>query len=828
VTEPPVGTASENRARIFRLFDAALDLEGADRERYLHAHCAADPALFAEVRALLAVAAVNGEPTTALLGQVPAAPTKALIGREFGRFRLLELIGAGGMGVVFRAERTDGVKQAVAIKLLTGELASADLARFEREAQMLARLEHPAIARLIDTGVQDGRGWIALEFIRGQPIDTFCDQHRLSLRERTRLLVQIADAVSMAHRMLVVHRDIKPANVLVNADGLPKLIDFGIAAALTDVASSHLPTLDIGRSFTPNYAAPEQVTGEPVTVATDVFGLGALAYRLLVGRVPYHEATSAIGYALVITRFDVETPSRAALAAGMEPRAAQQLRGDLDAILLKALERDPARRYATAADLRSDLLCYLDDLPVVARPPSMAYRLAKFTRRNTLAVGLTAVLGVALLVGAIVYERQARTVAEARSMAARRGEFLESMLKSADPHWGNRDITVAQLLGKTAEQLHQQMSQEPLVEASMLGLVAETYEGLGRFDDGLDANSRDLALLRSHEGSAEDLATTLTTRGELLTEIGRTAEAEAPLREAIALLRGRRAAVKPMASALTELGVVLTNTAREKEAEEVYRSAVDLYRRAGDPLAARAGYPLDDLSVLLGNQGRYTEAAATSHEAMASLNKILPADHPDLLAAQMNYASALANLHQTDKAETLFLEIVAARSRVLGPEHKDTLIAQYELADDLFEQHRDAEATAVLLPTAESLDRTLGPDNPWTLAAWGEYGNAACRSGQGALGLPALRRVEQTRMKTYGVNDWHTLSTGVSIGGCLVTLHRYADAEPLLLQKAAALEKERGAGFHRTQAAFQSLADLYVATGRDAEAARWKSRLLPR
>jgi eukaryotic-like serine/threonine-protein kinase len=814
-----------SRHRLYQLFDQALDMQAAARAAFLEKIAAEDPRLRAEVEALIAVAVNDQQSTGALLSG--GYPAEELIGREFGRFRLVELIGAGGMGIVFRAERTDGVQQSVAVKLLASQLALAGQARFQREAQLLARLEHPAVARLIDAGVESGRGWIALEFIQGRPIDEYCAANHLTIRARVRLLVQLVDAVSAAHRMLVVHRDIKPANVLVNPDGMPKLIDFGIAAALIDAGAAHPPTMDIGRLFTPNYAAPEQVKGDPVTVVTDVYGLGALGYRLLTGRVPYAEATGAIEYALAINRRDVEPPSRTALAAGSEFREVQQLRGDLDAILQKALDRDPERRYASAADLRADLLRYLDDLPVVARAPSALYRLRKFTRRNTLAVGLGSALAVGLLAGALMYARQTRTVAEARSMAARRGEFLETMLKSADPHWGSKDITVAQLLDKAAQQLDRQLSQEPLVEASMLGLVAGTYEGLGRFAEALDASTRQLALLRLYDGSPVDVATALTTRGELLIESGRTVEAEAPLREAVALLSGRRGATKSLAASLTQLGIVLTNTGREKEAEATYHSAIDFYRKEGEPLALNAGYPLGNLSVLLGNEGRYAEAAATALDAMTTLKRILPADHPDLLAVQMNYASTLANLHQASAAEPLFRELIAARTRVLGAEHKDTLIAQYELADDLAEQHRDAEAADVSRPVAETLARTLGSDNPWTLATWGVYGNAACRSGQGEEGLQALRRVQESRIKVYGATDWHTLSTDLSIGNCVAAMQRYAEAEPMLLNTVAALEKERGPNFHRTQSGYQSLVDLYVASGRSADAERWKGKLLP-
>jgi tetratricopeptide (TPR) repeat protein len=347
---------------------------------------------------------------------------------------------------------------------------------------------------------------------------------------------------------------------------------------------------------------------------------------------------------------------------------------------------------------------------------------------------------------------------------------------------------------------------------------------LGRYQDGLSANTRELDLLRSHGGSVADMSAALITRGHLLRENGETSAAEAPLREALRLLE--RGGLKQSAEAKDALGTVLTNTGREKEAEEFYRGAIDLYRRAGGPSAALAAYPLDNLGVLLANEGHYAEAAAANREAFAIQRKNLPQGHPDLLSTEMNYASNLVGAHHAAAAEPLFRDVIAVRLRVLGPDHKDTLMAQTELADDLFEQHRDREAAAVERPAAEGLARVVGDRHPWTLAAWGTYGVAACRSGD-EDGLTVLQGVKHTRTELYGEDDWHTLSTEVAIGTCMVALRQYAAAEPLLLQAAAALETVRGPSFHRTQAAYQALHELYAQTQRTQDAERWQTKILP-
>jgi tetratricopeptide (TPR) repeat protein len=332
-------------------------------------------------------------------------------------------------------------------------------------------------------------------------------------------------------------------------------------------------------------------------------------------------------------------------------------------------------------------------------------------------------------------------------------------------------------------------------------------------------------LLRSHGAAAGDLAAALTQRGDLLNTNGRTREAEAPLREAIALLKSQ-CENDGFAGASDVLGVVLANTAREKEAETAYRQSIGCYRRLGGAAAGRAADPLNNLQVLLGNEGRYEEALSAGREAVALMRTRVAADHPDFLGMEMNLAGTLASLHRAVEAEPIFRDVVAQRTRVLGPDHLDTLNARTQLADDLYEQHRDAEAATLEHPTAQTLDRVAGPTHPWTLYAWALYGITACRSGQ-SDGLDALQHVADARVQLYGAADWHTLSTGVSIGICLVQMKRYADAEPGLLRAARGLEADRGPGFLRTQAAFQALHDLYAGLGNGAEAARWGAKLRP-
>lgn len=716
--------------------------------------------------------------------------------------------------------------QTVAVKLLRGAISADSSARFVGEARLLARLEHPAIARLIDVGVTDGEGWIVLELVRGRAIDEYCDSKRLDVRQRVRLLVTVADAVATAHRSLVVHRDIKPSNVLVTDEGRPKLIDFGIASVLNDADGAPDATSSGGGSFTPRYAAPEQVRGEPVTVATDVFGVGALAHRVLTGEPPYTQAASPLAYLAAITAADVTLPSEAARARSTDARIARVLKGDLDSILMKALQRDPQRRYATVQDLQADLQCYLDGRPVSARRASRVYRAGKFIRRHALSAGLGAVIVLGLGGGGALYVLQEHRVTLASRAAARRGEFLEHVLKSANPHEGRRDITVAEVLDAAANSLDQSLGKEPLVEASMLGVLVDTNTALGRFDQGLASSDRQLALLEQHDAGDLEFARALISRGELLRAYGRYADGIPILRRAVALLGPLSGVDADRAAAFDELAMSLANRAGEKEAEVLFRRSIDLWDHVSG--ADRVGIvaAIQNLAVLLGNEGRYEESATLAEQAVRILDQYVPVDHPDRIHPEQTRAMALLNLHRPAEAEPLLRDILARSARAFGPSHPDTVVAQVQLGETLRDLKRDAEAREVLRPAADALDRIQGPESRYSTGAWSDYAIAACSDGQHAAeGLEITQRIAVIRGRSLARGDWHLAASQANIGLCLVRMHRYGEAKPRLVNAAADLEASRGKGFYATQLAFQALRELYVSTGRQSDADRLAAKI---
>jgi tetratricopeptide (TPR) repeat protein len=824
-TDPGGVTGGGDRARAYQLFAEALDYEGELREQFLARECGADGRFRSEVDALLLIATRDAAATGTLLA-APGRQAEDLAGQIYGHFRLTARIGEGGMGVVYRAERTDGVQQSVAVKLISATVGHAGQVRFEREAQLLAQIEHPAVARLVDAGVENGRAWIAMEFVNGLRIDDYARAKDLTVGDIVGLLAQLAGAVAAAHRMLVVHNDIKPANVLVTAEGVPKLIDFGISRALQE-AGAALPggpvTLGVGRLFSPGFAAPEQINGGPVTVATDVFGLGALAYRLLTGRSTFPDAVEPLDYMLAISQRDVEPPSRTALKAGRTVEA-HQLRGDLDAILCKALERDPSRRYASAIDMQVDLQSYLASRPVMARPATFFYRLGKFVRRNKLAVSLAGLLLVGLIIGATFVELQRHRADQARDVAARRAEFIENLLASVDPTSDKPNVTVAALLDSAAQELDHKLGGEPLVEASILGMIANTDGAMGRYPEALAASDRELAILSAHPGGALELGRALGTRGSLLRELGKWSDALPPLQQAVALLKPLNAPMD-LCSVMDTLAAVLANSGQEKAAEAMYHEEMGIEMAGNAQLRGQRMNPLYGLTVLLDNLGRYQEGAEYGRQAFAAARETLPADNPAVLNIETVYANTLTTLHQSTQAEPLLRHVIGAQTKVLGPDHKHTLLTKLALVADLVDQHRDEEAVVLALPVARSLEALLGADNLYALSAWNFYGGAACGSHHEDDGLAALKRVAAARQRVYPPGTWVISSSQLSIGVCQFHMHQYGESEATLLAAVAGLEAARGPDFNRTQDGYRALHDLYSTMGKADEAARWDAKL---
>ncbi|NNE42854.1 MAG: protein kinase, partial [Gemmatimonadetes bacterium] len=484
-----------------QVFSRALDLDAEERARYLDEACAGNPDLRSRVQTLLdadgRAAGFLAEPVQITDAFSHAAVEEPLVGRDVGGYRLKERIGAGGMSTVYLAERTDpDFAMQAAVKLIHhGPEPEAILRRFLTEREVLAQLRHPAIAQLLDGGLSDdGRPYLVMEYVEGRPLDDFCRERGLSIAERLELIATVCDAVHHAHRNLVVHRDLKPENILVTADGHVKLLDFGIAKVLTEDGPGDAATLTRELLLTPTYASPEQLRGEPVGTASDVYSLGVILFELLTGKRPHGSRDSTPSeIARAVEENDPEPPSRAA-DVRIDP--------DLDNITLLALRKEPEQRYASAEHLAADLRRFRDGLPVSARPATIRYRAAKFLRRNAVAVGaavivLLAVTGAAVVSTVLLFRADAARVEadRQRESAEEVGAFLQEMLGNADPYLtAEKDVTVREMVDRAAERVSEELGSKPDVAAQVLVRLSETYEHLA-----------DLDAARKHAGEAPRL-----------------------------------------------------------------------------------------------------------------------------------------------------------------------------------------------------------------------------------------------------------------------------------------------------------------------------------
>jgi serine/threonine-protein kinase len=573
-------------AELNQLLDAALDQPMARREQWIEALAAQFDGFKPRLRDLLSRAAqvetgdfLNTLPKLDIDADEPAEPgTRAdQAGDIIGPYRLIRELGSGGMGAVWLAERSDGlITRPVALKLPHGVWRRSGLAeRMAREREILASLNHPNIARLYDAGLAaDGQPYLAIEYVEGRPIDEHCRE--LDLRSRLKLFAQVANAVAYAHGNLVVHRDLKPANILVTADGQVRLLDFGIAKLLQEGQAQETKfTGFAGRALTPDYASPEQILGEPLTIASDVYSLGVILYELLSGTRPYklkRDSRGALEDAILQTE-----PSRPSEVADQELR--RLLKGDLDTIVSKALKKQAAERYPTVHALVDDLDRHLSDRPVLAQPDSRWYRLTKFVARNRLAVGAVAAIGIAVLGGAAAAVWQARVALAEKERAEEVKEFITSIFEDADPYLKSGDgLSAIELLKQAKAKIDGSVDVSPELRVELLNVVGSSLMSLEDFDAAepvLDQAVKTAS--RSLDARHYETLRARVLMAQIHRYRGRTKEARAELDQLVPLLRERTSAdVKDLVVGLESQALLAIDEGKYDEAVSVAREATEL------------------------------------------------------------------------------------------------------------------------------------------------------------------------------------------------------------------------------------------------------------
>jgi eukaryotic-like serine/threonine-protein kinase len=713
-------------ALLQELFDSASQLPPGDRPAFLERACAGRTTLRTQVEALLL--SLDSESVLEPAVRRAVSDTARAAGDRIGPYEVIRALGEGGMGVVYLAARADDAFQkVVAIKLLRTAWLSDDMRRrFQLERQILARLEHPNIARLLDGGTVDGAPYVAMEYVDGLPIDQYCREPGLSVPERLRLFRQLCDAVAYAHRNLVIHRDIKPGNVLVTA-GVPKLLDFGIAKLLqSEGTPGGLALTQTGdRLMTPDYASPEQVRGESISTASDIYSLGVLLYELLADERPFR--TSGLTPGEIERAICTEEPPKLSTRA---PR--RNLEGDLDNIVSMAMRKEPARRYASADQLSEDIRRYLDGFPVTARKDTWSYHASKFIRRHKVAVAAAAAasvtivgfaVGMSLLARRVTVERD--TARTERTRAQQVSHLLLDTFRVSDPEQGDPGkVTAREILDRAAETIGKQ-NLDPAIGANMYETLGQVYENLGVYDRSRQEFDRARSLtLKLYGSGSSQYAHILENLAGLSGETGAWDESEKLLRQAIALRAKHPDIADDRAGALLTLSTVLRKQGRYPEAERAARDSIAIFRQSPADRKLEIATGEAKIADVFLDQGKNADAEALLRDALALKRQGLRGDNMQVaeLLDELGQVRLLSSDYK--QAEQFYGEALRMYAELQGENSRYVGTVQNNLAVT-YNWEGNLPAAVAMGKQAIATQRKLsGDSDPETLTLMGnEAGN---------------------------------------------------------------------------------------------------------
>ncbi len=801
-------------SQVKRVFDGAVGLSPKARDRYLGETCGQDDHLRSQILDLLAEdrrdqPLLDGALADGLSEVLSREIASGLTGQRLGAYRVIRPIGQGGESTVYLGHRDDGqFQQRVAIKVLD-RTETSSLPQGLLEGQILARLNHPAIARLFDAGTTaTGRSYFVMELVEGQPIDAYCDRQGLPLTNRLELFLQVCTAVQYAHQSLIVHSDLKPGNVLVTADGAPKLLDFGIARLLD---SAVVPQMIETRrlALTPVYASPEQLRGESLTAASDVYSLGVILYQLLAGSRPPPLS---------------KPPSHTARVARRPSRTwARRLRGDLDAIVLKALDPEARHRYPSVAELAADLRSHLDHRPVGARSGTWFYRSRRWLRRRWWVVaGL--LLGLTALGALGLQERRLRSTLsfaqQEKAHAAAVTDFLDRLLEASQLNASpGEELTVRKVLDQASRALPLDLAHQPRVQGRLLLTLGYAYQTLGHLDRSEEAFEAAVRVHRHTVGEVhEATAMSLDRLAALRLQQGRLGEAEAFNRRALSIRQQLfDTGDLVIAESLHNLGEVLHARGDLEGALELYLRAEQIRRQ--DVGTQHPAYleSLFELARLFRDKGDPDTAEVYFRRALPLSRQLHGEHHTLTLQVTHDLAYLLRDSDQQQTSERLFRKAIDGYRRVLGPEHRWTSTATRNLARLLRNQNRFREAEELLLGVLES-HRGLAPRGDlYTAYIEEDLGRLRLKEGDPATAEAHLRRALALLRDHLPPEDWRLGSIRSVLGECLTRLGHFEEAESFLVAGLRALEHQLGAESTRTVRARQRLEELRRAAGRSQQ-----------
>jgi eukaryotic-like serine/threonine-protein kinase len=780
--------------RVEALFTDALDLGAAERAGLLDEQGGDDDAVRAEVQSLLdayARATAFMPPATAS-AEPDRLPARLHEGDTAGAFRLVRRIASGGMGTVYLAERMEGgFTQSVAVKVIAAAVAHEDAARrFRIERQILASLRHPYIVSLVDGGVTPrGEAYLVMELVEGVPITTYCREHGLDVRARLTLFRHVCDAVQYAHARSVIHRDLKPANILVTSDGVPKVLDFGVAKLVSDPGADGTDRTELGMGpLTPGYASPEQLRGLPITTASDIYALGIVLYELLAGVRPYETAGKPLDEVLkIVVESDTVRPSLATPDAHDSPPYDRRrvLKGDLDAIVLKALRKDPVERYASADAVSRDIGLWLDGQPVDAQVPSLGYVARKFVARHRLvfaSASLSAVLVMAALGAALWQARVARTErdrAQAEAARARMATaFLGRVFQGANPVMARgHTVTARDLLDSGTASIRAELRDQPEVQAPLLLIMAHAYDGLSATDKAVPLAEQALALRERSHAPAADLGEAAFLLGALYRRQGRAAEAVPLLERSVSL---REASLGPddpdLASSLSQLALARDASGHGDGVLEIFQRAIRIRERA-TPKSALLGSLYNSMGAALQQRGDFAGARSAYQRSIAIYSASTDEENWGLMMPLQNLGSLLRDREEFDAARQLLERALELGRKTFGNE--SVWIADMLASlGDLARARGDLKAARGLLDESLRMHlRLLDPTHIALVAPLTYLARFHIATGHAPDAIPLLERALAISEKSHGPDHPEVASVLVDLAMAYDATGRLSAAE---------------------------------------------------
>lgn len=798
--------------KVKQIVGSVLEKLPDQRSAYLDEVCGSDRVLRSEVESL-----VSAYESSHVLSEPPEETQVVRDGQELksvGPYRLVRKLGEGGMGQVWLAEQVSPMHREVALKLIkAGMYDDSLLRRFQSERQSLAIMDHPAIAKVFDAGsTPEGQPYFVMEYVPGVPITDYCDEKKLKIRARLELFIQACEGVQHAHQKAIIHRDLKPENILVvEVDGKPKprIIDFGLAKATTPEIAGETLFTQVGSFIgTPGYLSPEQADPGALDIdtRTDVYSLGAILYVLLAGSLPLDPRKwQKLSLHEVLLRLREEDPPRPSVRVGLEKESSSKiaasraidpgqlrglLRGDLDWITMKALEKNRARRYGSSSELAADVTRYLKNEPVMARPASTGYRLQKYVLRHRVAAGVTAGL-VTLLIGfAVIQAAELRRITRERDRANRITEFMTNMFKVTNPSEARgKTVTAREILDKASQDIDAGLTRDPDLQSGMMDVMGQVYDNLGLYAHAQTLLQQSVDIRRRVLGPENpDTLRSMSDLSRTLDHEGHYADAENLIRQTLDIQRRVLGREHPdTVWSISNLGISLTRDGLFADAEKLLREAYDTRRRVLGAEHPQTLVSMSNLAAVLADEHQFVEAEKLLRDTVAVKRRVLGADNPDTIVSQNNLGSVLNSEGKYGEAEKLFQETLDTRRRVLGPEHPQTLLSMLNLADTLTKMGQYDEAEKMLEQTLEIQRRVLGPEHPYTAVTTYNLGSIAAHLGRRDDALTLLRSAVD-----------HGLPVGVALGmdkdTDLQSLHGNPRFDALVAyagQRAASVRKQK-------------------------------------